>query len=418
MRCYFYLSVTLLVAMVKSQKPPNVKLRQVGNNRASLTWDEAISPEAKAVGYLIYFKDGKREWKAFAISKRIFVFPFRNKILKATVGAVYANKRKPEKAYHGERSNLVVIRKKRQSSVPLPPQNVKLQQVGDHEARLTFDAVTSSGVNVLKYIVYYKEGNSHWKILETRIRNLILPFVNENLEASVSAYYTLPNRRDKPILGVRSNSASIRKTRQSSVPPTPQNVMLQQVGDDKARITWNAVTYSGVQGLRYLVSYIDGNSHWTEVETPDCELYLTFKGDVFWAAVAAYYTRFNGREEKIQGRRSTPIGIRKVPRLPVSPPQNVQLQQFGDERAHLSWKAVDSPGVTVVEYVVSYNDGNTGWFNRSTTACDLYLPFKKEDLWASVAAYYKRTNVLEKPIRGEESPTKSIQKNHKYSRRK
>ncbi|VDO04381.1 unnamed protein product, partial [Rodentolepis nana] len=270
-------------------RPRNFKIRRVGKNRANLTWKEVTSPSAEVIGYLVYFQEDLLSWKCFAIRKPYFFLPFTKTILKGTIATMYAPHIDKTTVYSGDRSELLAIEKSNRTKAP-PPQNVKLQQVGDNLALLSWDEVTSPGEQVIAYMVLYKEGNKKWNKHRATVREFDLLLGDEMLVAQVAAIHKWFNAKAPP----------------------PQNVELQQVGDNLARISWDEVTATGVTVLGYLVSYKDGNSKWKDRMSSAGEYDLPFENETFVAQVAAFHTSSYGQWSNILGEKSNLIGIQKA----------------------------------------------------------------------------------------------------------
>ncbi|VDO13408.1 unnamed protein product [Rodentolepis nana] len=95
------------------------------------------------------------------------------------------------------------------------PDYIKLMQVGDNLARISWKEVTYPGVTVLGYLVVYKDGNSERKGRRSTTCEVVLPFKSEVLVVQVSAFHTSLNDQGSEILGQISNVFGIVKIRRS-----------------------------------------------------------------------------------------------------------------------------------------------------------------------------------------------------------
>ncbi|VDO04379.1 unnamed protein product [Rodentolepis nana] len=391
--------------------PQNVQLQQVGDEWVRITWNKVTVPEVNVMSYRVYYADGSGNFIHYDTTKNQIEIRFISNTFSATVATWYKRTNVIEEQMLGRRASIVRIRKIHRQYVP-PPQNVQLRQRGDNLAQLSWDEVTTPGVTVLSYLVSYYHGSGHWMNYETRQREVNITFVTNTIWASVAAYYKRINVLENKILGKRSITVSVHKAKLTHIPPPPQNVQLQQRGDNLARLSWNEVTAPGVTVLSYLVYYNNDRKHWKEEETTALEFNIEFVENYIWASVAAYYRLTSDPKNKILGNRSITVSVRKVKPPYVPPPQNVQLDQVEDKLVRLTWNEVTVPEVTVSGYLVRYYLDGKGWIEWETNELEYYIKFDANYLWASVGAQYKRTDVIEDIKLGNMSDPLLIQNSH------
>ncbi|XP_046478869.1 neogenin isoform X1 [Neodiprion pinetum] len=263
----------------------------------------------------------------------------------------------PEPNFIDETDTLDLI----EGSAPSAPRDLNAVLISTRFVTLRWREPENINGDIQTYHVYYKqEGSPRERVVNTSQNRL--EGVIQGLQPSTKYQFRVVARNER---GVGASSAILHVTTQSEadVPGPPLNLLGQAISSNSIDLTWEEPYVTNGRVIKYLITYIEGESEGKTNETVETRyrlLNLTpFTEYNFWVQAV---------NENGPGASTNEITVRTLSAPPTQSPYNVTLEAANSTSIIIRWEPpLEGKNGVITGYQIRYRQKGRKHWTPTTT---------------------------------------------------